>query len=193
MCRTAGPGYGRVMSADAPVPLLRRLRPAQWAAFDALGALVVAALWMPPLFGGTSDAAPDARFGAFAGLLGATLLAVPFALRRRWPRTAFGAALAAFGLSLATTVVPVVPLASVPMAFVTYTAASRSSRRASLVMLGSILLVVAAATTVWTGRVAWPRLTVLLPGAVVVIGWVAGALAAQYRAYTESLRAQREA
>ncbi len=191
MCRPVGPGYGPAMSADAPVPLLKRLRPSHWAALDALGALVVVAAWVPPLSGGTSEA--DARFGAFAGLLGAALLAVPLALRRRWPRTAFGMALVAFGLSSATTVVPVVPLASVPMAFVTYTAVARGSRRASLVMLGSIVLVVAAATTVWTGRLAWPRLTVLLPGAVVVIGWVAGVLAAQYRAYAESLRAQREA
>jgi signal transduction histidine kinase len=179
------------MSADAPVPLLRRLRPGHWAALDVLGALLVAVAWVPPLVGGTSDA--EAWFGAFAGLLGAALLAVPLALRRRWPRTAFGMALVAFGLSLATTVVPVVPLGSVPMALVTYTAVSRSSRRASLVLLASIVLVVSAATTVWTGRVAWPRLTVLLPGAVVVIGWVAGMLAAQYRAYAESLRAQRDA
>jgi signal transduction histidine kinase len=179
------------MSADAPVPPLRRLRPAQWMALDVLGALVVAVAWVPPLFGGTSDA--ETRFGAFAGLLGAALLTVPLALRRRWPRTAFGMALVAFGLSLATTVVPVVPLGSVPMALVTYTAVSRSSRRASLVLLASIVLVVSAATTVWTAQVAWPRLTVLLPGAVVVIGWVAGVLAAQYRVYAESLRVQREA
>jgi signal transduction histidine kinase len=178
------------MSAQAPLPLLKRLRPGHWLALDGLAAVVVALVWAAPLAGGHSDAATDDRW---AGLLGATLLAGPLAVRRLRPLAAFLSALPAFGLSLATTVVPVVPLASVPMALVTYTAVARGSRRAALAALTAIVLVVAAATPFWTGQFGWPRLTVLLPGAVVAIGWVAGVLAAQHHAYAESLGAQREA
>jgi signal transduction histidine kinase len=78
------------------------------------------------------------------------------------------------------------------MALVTYTAVARGSRRAAFAALAAVVLVVAAATPFWTGQFGWPRLTVLLPGAVVMIGWVAGVLAAQQHAYAESLRAQRE-
>ncbi|MFC3448298.1 sensor histidine kinase [Amycolatopsis speibonae] len=172
------------MGIDVRPPLLRRLRPGHWFALDCVAAAAVALGWGAPLLGGHSDAAPASRW---VGLLGATVLAVPLLLRRRWPWAAFGLGIPAFGMSLATSVVPVVPFASVPMALVAYSVATRDSRRA-YAALATILVVVAAAVTVWNGQ--W--VTVLLPGAVVVIGWGAGMLRAQYRGYLEALAAQRE-
>ncbi|REH46957.1 signal transduction histidine kinase [Kutzneria buriramensis] len=177
------PDYGRAMGMDVRPPLLRRLRPGHWFALDCVAAVAVALVWGGTLLGGHSDAAPASRW---VGLLGATLLAVPLLLRRRWPWVAFGLGIPAFGMSLATSVVPVVPFASVPMALVAYSVAARGSRRA-YAALAAILVAVAAAT-VWNGQ--W--VTVLLPGAVVVIGWGAGSLRAQYRGYAEALATQRE-
>jgi signal transduction histidine kinase len=183
--RAAGrPGYGRAMGIDVRPPLLRRLRPGHWFALDSVAAVMVALVWAGPLVDGHSEAAPASRW---VGLLGATLLAVPLVLRRRWPWVAFGLGIPAFGMSLATSVVPVVPFASVPMALVAYSVAARGSRRA-YAALAAILVVVAAAAAVWNGQ--W--MTVLLPGAVVVIGWGVGSLRAQYRVYAEALAAHRE-
>jgi signal transduction histidine kinase len=187
MCGAAASYYRRAMR----VPLMERLRPGHWLALDAVGALLVVAVWLPALLNGHSDAGPAVRFTAFVGLLGATVLAVPLAMRRRYPVAACWLAVPAFGLSLATTVIPVVPLASVPMALVAYSIAA-TRRRAAFVGLAAIVLVITAATTVWTGQWAWPRLTVLLPGMIVITGWLFGRMAGQYRAYAESLRAQRD-
>lgn len=173
-------------------PWPARLSPAQWRGLDVLAALVVAAVWSAPLLNGHSDAGPDGRFAAFAGLVGGALLAVPLALRRWWPLGAFVLAAPLFGLTLATSVIPVVPLASVPMALVTSTLAASCSRRTAFLALGVVVLLVAAAEPVFAGEWAWPRPTVLLPGLVVVVGWVVGRMVAQARAYRESLRGQRE-
>jgi len=178
------PGYGRAMGIDVRPPLLRRLRPGHWFALDCLAAVAVALVWGGTLLGGHSDAAPASRW---IGLLGAAVLAVPLLLRRRRPWVAFGLGIPAFGMSLATSVVPVVPFASVPMALVAYSVASRGSRRA-YAALAAVLAVVALAVSVWNGQ--W--VTVLLPGAVVVIGWGAGMLRAQYHRYAEALAAQQE-
>ena len=173
-------------------PWPARLSPAQWRGLDLLVALVVAAVWSAPLVNGHSDAGSEARSAAFTGLLGAALLAVPLALRRWSPRGAFLVAVPLFGMTLATSVVPVVPLASVPMALVSYTLAACCSRRAGFGALGVVVLLVVAAAPVFGGHWVWPGLTVLLPGLVVVVGWGAGRMAAQARAYRESLRRQRE-
>ncbi|WP_245931578.1 histidine kinase [Actinokineospora auranticolor] len=156
------------------------LRPGHWFALDCVAAVAVALVWGGPLLGGHGEAP------RWVGLLGATLLAVPLLLRRRWPWVAFGLGIPAFGMSLATSVVPVVPFASVPMAVVAYSSAARGSRRA-YAALAAVVVVVAAATT-WNGQ--W--VAVLLPGAVVVIGWSAGLLRAQYLGYARVLAAQRE-
>ena len=179
------------MTIETRPPLFERWRPGHWAALDGAAALVVAAVWAAPLFYGRGDGPPGAWWHAVAGLIGATVLAVPLAARRRWPVPAFALAVPAFGLSLATAVVPVVPFASVPMAAVAYSLAAQASRRVAYAGLGAIAVVVAAATSVWSGQWAWPGVTVLLPGAVVVIGWVIGVLVAQRREYAEVLRAQR--
>jgi signal transduction histidine kinase len=180
------------MRTDPRPPLPARLHPAHWFALDVLAALAVAVVWSAPLVGGHSDAGPDGRAAAFAGLLGAALLAVPLALRRWSPLGAFVVGVPLFGLTLATSVVPVVPLASVPMALVTYSLASRCSRRTGLGALAAVVLLIAAAGPVFTGHWSWPRLAVLLPGLVVIVGWVVGRMAAQTRAYRESLRRQRD-
>ncbi|EWM18881.1 sensor histidine kinase [Kutzneria sp. 744] len=172
------------MVMDVRPPPLRRLRPGHWFALDCVAAVAVAVVWGGPLLGGHSEAAPASRW---VGLLGATVLAVPLILRRRWPWVAFGLSIPLFDMSLATSVVPVVPFASVPMAVVAYSVAARGSRRA-YGGLAVILVVVAVAAAVWNGQ--W--VTVLLPGAVVVIGWGVGLLRAQYHAYAEALAAQRE-
>jgi hypothetical protein len=125
------PGYGRAMGIDVRPPLLRRLRPGHWFALDCVAAVMVALAWGAPLLGGHSDAAPASRG---VGLLGATVLAVPLVLRRRWPWVAFGLGIPAFGMSLATSVVP---FASVPMALVAYSVAARGSRRACAALAGS--------------------------------------------------------
>ncbi|MFF1613266.1 sensor histidine kinase [Amycolatopsis sp. NPDC058278] len=180
------------MRTDPRPPLPARLRPAHWFALDVLAALAVAVVWSAPLVGGHSDAGPDSRAAAFAGLLGAALLAVPLALRRWSPLGAFVVGVPLFGLTLATSVVPVVPLASVPMALVTYSLAARGSRRTGLGALAVVVLLIAAAGPVYTGHWSWPRPAVLLPGLVVIVGWVVGRMAAQARAYRESLRRQRD-
>ncbi|WP_026425645.1 sensor histidine kinase [Actinokineospora inagensis] len=167
------------MGIDVRPPLLRRLRPGHWFALDCLAAVAVVLAWGGPLISGTG---PTSRL---VGLLGATLLAVPLVLRRR-PWLAFGLGVPAFGLSLATSVVPVVPLASVPMALVAYSLAALGSRRSYVAL--AVVLAVVAGGVVWNGQ--W--VTVLLPGAVVVIGWGAGMLRAQYRVYAETLAAQGE-
>src|SRR5215472_10249708 len=113
MCGGPRPGYGRAMTTDVRVPLFVRWRPGHWIALDCAAAFVVAAVWAAPLVTGHGDGPPQARWHAMAGLLGAAVLAVPLALRRRWPVWAFVVAVPAFGLALATPVVPVVPLASV--------------------------------------------------------------------------------
>ncbi len=192
MCVAVEPGYGRAMSVDAHPPLLGRVRPWQWVALDCAAGLVVVAVWSAPLLTGRGDGPPDAQYGAFLGLLGATLLGVPLALRRFRPVWTFALALPAFGLTLATSVVPVVPLASVPMALIAYSLAVQESRRVAACALGTVVVVVMTATSVWSGAWAWPQVTVLLPGAVVVIGWVVGALAAQHRAYARALRTHQE-
>ncbi|MEU4253165.1 histidine kinase [Amycolatopsis sp. NPDC026612] len=172
------------MAIDVRPPLLRRLRPGHWFALDCVAAVMVALVWAGPLVDGHSEAEPVSRG---VGLLGAAVLAVPLVLRRRRPWVAFGLGVPAFGMSLATSVVPVVPLASVPMALVAYSVAARGSRRA-YAALAAILVVVAAAAAVWNGQ--W--MTVLLPGAVVVIGWGVGLVRAQYRVYAEALATHRE-
>jgi signal transduction histidine kinase len=187
-----GPGYGRAMTTEVRTPLFVRWRPGHWTVLDCAAAFVVAAFWAGPLVSGRGDGPPEARWHAMAGLLGAAALAVPLAMRRRWPRGAFAVAVPAFGLSLATSVVPVVPLGSVPMAAVACSLAAQESRRVAYAALGTIAVLVAAATTVWSGRWSWPEVTVLLPGAVVVLGWTIGVLVAQRRAYAEVLRVQRE-
>lgn len=180
------------MTTDVRPPPFVRWRPGHWIALDCAAAVVVAACWIAPLVTGRGDGPPEARWHAMAGLLGAAALAVPLALRRRWPRWAFVVAVPAFGLTLATSVVPVVPLGSVPMAAVAYSVAAQGSRRFSAAALGTIAVLVAAATSVWSGQWAGPKVTVLLPGAVVVLGWTIGVLAAQRRAYAEALRVQRD-
>ncbi len=182
------PGYGRAMTTDVRPPLFTRLRAGYWIAFDGIAAVVVAAVWSAPLVTGSGDGPPDARFHAAAGLLGATALAGPLAVRRWRPLWAFALALPAFGLSLATSVVPVVPLASVPMAAVAYSLAARGPRRVAYAALGAVVVLVSLATSVWNGQWAWPGVTVLLPGAVVVLGWSSGVMVAQRRAYADALR-----
>jgi len=191
MCAGASPGYGRAMTTEARPPLFARLRPGHRIAVDCVAALAVAVVWSAPLVTGHGDGPPGSRFHAMAGLLGAAALAVPLAVRRWRPLGAFVLALPLFGLSLATSVVPVVPLASVPMAAVAYSLTAQASRRVTRTALGTIAVVVAAATSVWSGRWVWPGVTVLLPGAVVIIGWAAGVMVAQRRAYAEALRVQR--
>ncbi|WP_410672263.1 sensor histidine kinase [Amycolatopsis sp. cmx-4-68] len=176
------------MTTDARPPLFARLRPGYWIAFDVAAAVVVAAVWSAPLVTGRGDGPPDVRFHAGVGLLGATALAVPLAVRRWRPLWAFALALPAFGLSLATSVVPVVPLASVPMAAVAYSLAAQRPRRVAYAALGAVVVLVLLATSVCSGHWAWPGVTVLLPGAVVVIGWSSGVMVAQRRAYAEALR-----
>ncbi|MET8849809.1 histidine kinase [Amycolatopsis sp. NPDC004625] len=179
------------MTTEVRAPLFARWRPGHWIALDCAAAFVVAAVWAAPLLTGHGDGPPEVRWRAMAGLLGAAVLAVPLALRRRWPRSAFAVAVPAFGLSLATSVVPVVPLASVPMAAVAYSLVVQASRRAAGAGLGAVAVLVAAATSVRSGQWAWPAVTVLLPGAVVVLGATIGILVAQRRAYAEALRVQR--
>ncbi|WP_018684459.1 sensor histidine kinase [Actinokineospora enzanensis] len=174
-------GYVREMGIDVRTPVLRRLRPGHWFALDCVAGVLVVLVWAGPLLGGHSDVASVSRW---VGLLGATLLAGPLVLRRCLPWVAFWLGAAAFGMSLATSVVPVVPFASVPMALVAYTVAG--ARRAYVAL--AVILAVVAAATVWNGQ--W--VSVLLPGAVVVIGWGAGRLRAQYRVYAETLAVQRE-
>src|SRR5947207_1786596 len=83
-------------------------------------------------------------------------------------------------------------LAALPMALVTYSLAARCSRRTGLGALAVVVLLIAAAGPVFTGQWSWPRPAVLLPGLAVIVGWVVGRMAAQARAYRESLRRQRE-
>ena len=169
-------------------PLLKRLRPADWVALDAVAAVLLAVVFM---VGSTRPA-----YGIPIGVayLLALVSTLPAAVRRLWPLPVLGVVLAG---SVAAQAIGTGKDPSAVVAFVLYLVALRYSRRTVTAILAGVLALTAAATAAGgvalgydqAGAVAARVVTsAVLVTAAVVLG---SAVAAQ-RAYTAGLQEQAE-
>jgi signal transduction histidine kinase len=170
---------------------MKRLHPGYWVALD-YGLAAVLALAFAV---GAAKETPWYGLPRWAVVVLAAAIALPVAVRRRWPAgaliavTLLGAAAAALG---ATDPQPI------PMALVMFTTGLRSSRRTGLLLLGGALLVTAAGIAAMAAGPPGPHHGSKSAGSLVVLivimtaAWVAGYAARQQRVYTAGLREQAE-
>ena len=168
-----GRRYRGRMDLEPHPPLVKRLRPGHWLALDYLAAAVYALFALAMLTHHQSAARLP------LALAGTALVALPVALRRRYPLAAYGALLTALLTTPVTTGMG--EMAMAPLAYVLYLVAATCRRRAALAALAvSLAVLPAVMLSIHQGAV--------VPFALAFItAWTAGYAIGQHRRYGEEL------
>jgi signal transduction histidine kinase len=175
-------------------PLVKRLRPAHWAALDYAFTAAIALTYTVG-YQGLADlrGIPD-----WAAAVIVAIAMLPAALRRRWPLTVL--ALVVTGAAVITAVSSAPPPA-LAVAFVTYLIPLRFPPRDALRLLAGVLLVLAAALAVFAvvphgiyrpGGAGDTVYLLLEDGLLVLAAWAIGSAVRQQRLYTAGRREQAE-